>query len=255
MSDPRVLHRINLYQFAGQNNYNTLSVNAIDDESFSISTCQKRMVFRDEDLNPNEEGKYIINIEELDLIFFYPTIDLPKEFEMPKEVLESRSQKRKEKEISKNAIAMKEYKGKLLYFYIENEIIIIKMFGYDETGRLKAELPEKAKKISEIETVYNKKALNIEELELGHSHIEAPSQVVEEFEKILLKQRLKNLKFVKVGVNKFNGYEYYKLNTDVSDLSELTWGACKKYFEYFEGDKKFNGWLTCYPDHILKIIK
>ena len=36
--------------------------------------------------------------------------------------------------------------------------IVIRMFGYDETGRLKAELPEKTVEISEIENVYNKKS-------------------------------------------------------------------------------------------------
>lgn len=231
-----------------------LGIYSNNPDTFWIRTYIAKKVFRDEDLTENEEGKVIISLDGLGLDEIYNGRG-PREFEMPKEILAKRKQKRKEREIRKPAIAMKEYKGKLLYFYIEDEKIVIRMFGYDETGRLKAELPEKTIEISEIENVYNKKALNIEELGFGHSHIEAPQEVVEKFEEILHERRLKNLKLIKVRVNKFNGYEYYKLNTDISDLDEWTWRDCKKYFEYFEGDEKFNGWLTRYPNRVLKIIK
>ena len=136
MADPRGLYSIKLCRMGNSNNFHAIPVIAIDDSSFMIASSRGKIILRDEDLKPNEDGKYIINIESLDLKYFYPNVDLPKSFEMPLEVLERRAHKRKVNAIRKDAIFEQDYKEKRLFYYIEGEKLIIKLFDIDEEGKL-----------------------------------------------------------------------------------------------------------------------
>lgn len=123
MADPNLLFEIPLYRMSG-NNWAAVPVMAKDDATFYILGGRgERKYFKDEDLKPNTEGKYIINIEYLDLKRFYPNVDLPKDVEFPAEILASRAHKRKENAIKKDAIFWEDYKGKRLFYYLEGETL------------------------------------------------------------------------------------------------------------------------------------
>jgi len=60
-----------LYKMRTSDDWMTDSVVALDDETFMILGGRGgRKVFRDVELKPDKNGKYIINIEYLDLKFF-----------------------------------------------------------------------------------------------------------------------------------------------------------------------------------------
>src|SRR5690554_3314131 len=136
MADPNGLYKIKLFRIGNSNNFQSVPVIAIDDSSFMIASARGKIILRDEELKPNEEGKYIIDLAPLDLKFFYPDVDLPKSFEMPVEILEERARKRKENAIRRDAIFEQDYKNKRLFFYIEGEKLIIKLFSFDDAGKM-----------------------------------------------------------------------------------------------------------------------
>ena len=92
MSDGRRLYEIPLYRMGNSNNWMKLPVLATSDESFKVQTGYNVLHFKDEDIKPNAEGKYIINIEKINLGQSCGDI---KEFEMPREVMESRKERRR----------------------------------------------------------------------------------------------------------------------------------------------------------------
>lgn len=254
--DPNTLFEIPLYRVSNLNNWFTIPVVSLDDETIQVLGGRgKPLILKDSELKPNKEGKYIINIEQLDLKFFLPEVDLPKEFEMPAEVMEARTQKRNEARIKQNMIDSLTYKGKKLYFYLEGDILIIKMFGFDEKGKLRAEAPEKALKIDKIEKIHNKKAVNIEELELGHPYFALPESVIQAFEEVLLEKQLKTLKLQKAGVSKLNGETYYKLNMEVSELPAGLWTQIKTAFEDFGEEGEPKGLLTQNKNYVTEKIR
>ena len=63
MADSRTLYEIPLYRMGNSNNWMKLPVLATSYESFRIETARSVLHFKDDDLKPNAEGKYIINIE------------------------------------------------------------------------------------------------------------------------------------------------------------------------------------------------
>ena len=235
---PGVLGEIRLFKMAGSENWMNLQVTAIDDESFHMFTAAKDLVFKDDDLKPDEEGKIILNIEPLNLKFFYPSLDLPIDVEIPGDVLEERKEKRRRIALAKNAICIIPYQNDSMYFYLEGDKLRI-LYG------------EKEVTANKIEIIYGKKAVDIEGLELGHPYIELPVNVAEAFEKVLLEKKLKSLALVPAGKSLLNGYEYHSLNMD---LPANRWEKVKGNFEYFgeEGDMK--GWLTCVPGHVAEIL-
>ena len=183
MADPRELARINLYKLG--NNWQVIPVIAMDDYSFKISTSSHRLEFRDEDLKKNEDGKIIIDLRPLDLQQYNKTGTMPTEFEFPLNVLEYRKEKRRLNAVECNSISVRpDYKnpdaGKV-YFYIELDKLRI----YNREN-------EKEVTVDKIETIYGKKAVNVESLELGHHYLQLPPEVAGPFERILKEKELEN---------------------------------------------------------------
>lgn len=231
-----VLFEIPLYRLGDSNNWMTIPVMAIDSESFRVFGGREDLVLRDEDLKPNKEGKFRINIESLDLKFFYPNVDLPKEFEMPVEVLEERRKKRMLKNLAKNAIAIIPYQSASMYFYIENEKLRILHKGNETTAEA-------------IEIIHNRKAVNVEALKLGHPYLELPLNVATAFEKVLQEKELRTLALVPVGKSLLNGKKYFKLNMDVT---AAMWNQVKTDFEDWG---EIEGKVTCSPSKVSEILK
>lgn len=252
MADPNGLCRIKLYRLGNSNNFQSVPVIAIDDESFKIVSARGKIILRDEDLKPNEEGKYIIDLAPLDLKFFYPDVDLPKSFEMPVEILEERARKRKENAIKRDAIFTQDYKEKRLFYYIEGEKLIIKLFDIDEEGKLIPEVRSETT-ADKIEIIHNKKAVNVKKLKLGHPYLELPGEVAEKFEKVLKDAELRTLTLKPAGVSMLNGKEYYKLSLE--NIPEGMWNQVESYFEDFGQEGTMQGMLTCEPGKVAEILK
>lgn len=246
VADPRLLHEIPLYQMGGSNNWMSIQVTALDDESFTILGSRGvRKVFRDEDLKTEKNGKHIINIEYLDLKFFFPNVDLPKTFEMPREILEARKEKRRLNALAKDAIFVKSDienpdAGKM-YFYLNGDKV-----------RIFNDADKKEAIADNIEVIYGKKAVKVEGLDLGHAHLELLAKVAGPFEKVLRETELSKLALVLRGKSLLNGLEYYGFNMDAPD--EM-WSQVQGYFEDFGNEGDMTGFLTCYPDKISEILR
>jgi hypothetical protein len=87
-----ILYQIPLYKMGNSNSWMSIPVLATSDESFKIQTAQSVRHFKDEDLKPNADGKYIINIENINVGSNPGKI---KEFEMPLEIMEHRKERRR----------------------------------------------------------------------------------------------------------------------------------------------------------------
>lgn len=251
MADPNGLYKIKLYRMGNSNNFQSVPVIAIDDSSFMIASARGKIILRDEDLKPNEEGKYVIDLAPLDLKFFYPDVDLPKSFEMPVEILEERARKRKENAIRRDAIFTQDYKEKRLFYYIEGEKLIIKLFDIDEEGKLIPEVRSETT-ADKIEIIHNKKAVNVKKLKLGHPYLELPGEVVQAFEKALRDAELRTLTLKPAGISMLNGKEYFRLSVDIP---EGMWDMVKNYFEDFGQEGTMTGFLTCEPGKVADILK
>ena len=237
MTDARTLHEIQLYKIG--NNEQSVTVQALDDYSFIILGGRgERKVFIDEDLKPDKNGKYIINIEYLDLKFFYPNVDLPKEFEMPEKVLEARKEKRRLNALAKDAIHISHDNGEPMYFYLEND-------------KLRLKLGEKEVTSDTIKIKYNKKTVNVEGLGIEHTHLELPVNVAFKFESVLETKKLLNLKLVFAGTSALDGKKYYAVDLL---LPPEKWDLVKGRFVFFEGNDELQGWLTCYPQVVAEIL-
>ena len=252
MADPNGLYRIKLFRIGNSNNFHSIPVIAIDDSSFRIVSERGKIILRDEDLKPNEEGKYIIDLAPLDLKFFYPTIDLPTSFEMPVEILEERARKRKENAIRKDAVFEQDYKEKRLFYYVGDEKLIIKLFDIDEKGKL---IPEVRRETTadKIEIIHNRKAVNVKKLKLGHPYLELPGEVAQKFEKALKDAELRTLTLKPAGISMLNGKKYYKLSLE--NIPAGMWDLVKSYFEDFGQEGTMTGFLTCEPGKVAEILK
>jgi hypothetical protein len=235
-----ILGEIRIMKIAGSNNWQSLQVRAVDDDSFFIHTTCKTLTFRDEEIQKNEEGKYIINIEPLNLPFYYGDAPVPTEVEIPGEVLEARKEKRMLKALAKDAICIIPYQGESMYFYLEGD-------------KLRILHKEKEVTADKIEVIHGKKAVNVEGLELGHPYLELPVNVTSQFEKVLLEKELKKLALVLKGKSLLNSRKYYGFNMETP--SNL-WNLVKGNFEYFDTDEgELQGWLTCVPGRVAEILK
>ena len=215
------------------------------DYSFSISTGSQTLELRDEDLKKNEDWKIIIDLRPLDLQQYNKTGTMPTEFEFPLNVLEYRKEKRRLNAVECNSISVRpDYKnpdaGKV-YFYIELDKLRI----YNREN-------EKEATVDKIETIYGKKAVNVESLELGHHYLQLPPEVAGPFERILKEKELEKLALVLKGKSVLDGKKYYGFNMEIPSGE---WGLVKDYFEDFGAyDEILNGWITCEPGQVGEIL-
>jgi hypothetical protein len=230
-----------------------IPVQALSDETITIASSRGRITIRDEDLKTNEEGKYVIDLAPLELAWFYPNhTDLPKVYEVPAEVLEARAHKRKENAIRKDAIFEQDYKNKRLFFYIEGEKLIIKLFGFDDAGKMNTE-PDRETTADKIEIIHNRKAVNVKKLKLGHPYLELPGEVAQKFEKVLKNAELRTLTLKPAGISMLNGKKYYRLSLE--NIPADMWNKVKNYFEDFGQEGTMTGVLTCEPGKVAEILK
>jgi len=236
--DPMMLYQVPLWQQPGTNNWFTLPVMALDDERFRIFSRYAELVFRDEDLKPDHNGKIIINIEHLRLSYGGSNEVLPQEFELPLYVLEKRREKRRLKALAKDAVFIYRNRDPWIYYYIEDY-------------RLRILSGDKETIVDQIETVYGRPAVKVEALDLGHLYLELPEDVAQKFEKVLLEKALKSLALVPAGVSLLNGCDYYRLNMDIP---ESMFDQVKDSFTWFGDVGEMSGWLTCYPGNVAKTL-
>jgi hypothetical protein len=210
------------------NNWMTLPVMSTSAESFKIQTARSTLHFNDEDLKPNAEGKYIINIEKIDLGSNCGTI---KEFEMPLEIMEHRKERRRLNALEKNTIHIDSSVDPILYFYLEGD-------------KLRILQGEKEVIIDHIEILYGKKVVNVDGLD-WQPYLELPANVVEPFEKALREKELERLSLVFRGRSRLDGWDYYGFNMDPSNEQ---WSTVQQYFVGFgTDDETLYGWLTWNP--------
>lgn len=236
--DPMMLYQVPLWQQPGTNNWFTLPVMALDDERFRIFSRYGELVFRDEDLKPDHNGKIIINIEHLRLSYGGSNEYLPQEFELPLYVLEKRREKRRLKALAKDAVFIDRNRDPWIYYYIED-------------SRLRILSGDKEATADQIETVYGRPAVKVEALDLGHLYLELPEDVAQKFEKVLLEKALKSLTLVPVGVSLLNGLNYYGFNMGIPNHM---FNPVKQYFSWFGDVGELKGWLTCYPEKVAGVL-
>lgn len=239
MVDARTLYEIPLYRMETSNNWMSAHVHALDDETFTILGGRgERKVFRDVELKHEKNGKCIINIEYLDLKFFYPNVDLPKEFEMPLEILEARKEKRRLNALAKGTLFVDHSVDPIRYYYLESEELRVLQGKNEITSKT-------------IEIKYGRRAINAKGLKLGHQFLELPTEVAQQFESVLKAQELKNVKLILVGTSTLDGKKYHRLTVP---LPEEQWDIVKTHFVFFEGNDELQGWLTCEPGEVAEIL-
>jgi len=228
MTDGNTLYQIPLYRLGNSNNWMKISVLATSDESFRIRTARSVLHFKDEDIKPNADGKYIINIEKIDLGSNCGTI---KEFEMPLEIMERRKERRRLNALEKNTIFIDRSVDPIMYFYLEG-------------GKLRVLQGEKEVIVDHIEILYGEKVVNVDGLD-WQPYLRLPAKVAETFEKALREKELERLSLVFRDKSRLDGWDYYGFNIEPSDNQ---WGMVQKYFESFDTDNKtLNDWLTWNP--------
>jgi len=210
------------------NNWIKIPVLATTDESFRIQTARSVLHFKDEDLKPNAEGKYIINIEKIDL--GQNCVDI-KEFEMPLEIMEHRKEGRRLNALEKNTIFIDRLVNLIMYFYLDGD-------------KLRILQEEKEVIVDHIEILYGEKVVNVDGLD-WQPYLRLPAKVAETFEKALREKELERLLLVFRGKSRLDGWDYYGFNMEPSDDQ---WSRVQEHFNDFcTDDKTLNGWLTWNP--------
>jgi len=221
----------------------TTYARAIDDDRFQISSAIGILNFTDEELKKDKTGRYMIDISSLRL-------GNVTEVEVPKYVLEKRAQKRLENAITKGAIEIQDYKGKRLYYYLENEKLIVKMFGVDDAGILKADKPEAEISSEEILVKQGHKVIPADEFKavFGHEFLIVPPAVLKKWEPILKAKELSKLSLIPAPASLTDDEKYYKLNMEVEP------DVFKRVQHLFINWNE-DGLVTCRPGEVAKILR
>lgn len=220
--------RICLYNL-GKSQF-TVPVTSIDDYTFCIEGT-KRIVFIDEDLIPDAEGRIIIDLEPANFQYFCGNASIPKYFEMPAYVMLERKEKRRLAALAKDAVSIIDYKSNKMYFYLNEDKLRILYCGKEVTADC-------------IEIIHGRKAVKAESLELGFPYLELPVDVAAAFERVLREKELKGLCLVSIGQNLLNGREYFRFNVEPPEFKlELV----KQYFEFYEDIGGYTGLVTSEP--------
>lgn len=191
----------------------------------------------DKKLRPSAAGKYVIDIRRHHLKYF-PGVELPVEIEIPAKLIEERLRQKRLNIFCKDYFAFDPTCSPWRYFYIDD-------------GRLQVVQGEKVAYASKIELIYGRKAVRVDSLELGHPYLELPAEVTQHFEKVLTQEAEDEAILVPVGTSLLNGKQYYRLNTNISPEH---FAGVKEFFEKFDGDDAFQGWLTCFPNEVSECL-
>lgn len=203
MSNYPLLYTIKVCPQPNPNNWNTIPVTAIDDESFTFGTGRGVVTLRDEDLKPDKQGRVMIDLAPLDLKWFFPNDKIPTSFEMPKDVLDERRERRRLKALAKDAIFIDYSRDPLMYFYTEGDQLRI-LHGEKEI-------------VVDVELIHGRAAVNVEAFEIGNPYLELPEEVASKYKRVLDERRLQKASLVPVGKNLLNGKDYFKLSPTIPE--------------------------------------
>jgi hypothetical protein len=244
---------IPMYRSVGTNHVMNLPVTATDDEFFQISLYAKTLRFKDVELKPDSEGRVIISLAPLQLKKAFPEVEgLPETVEIPSAVLKERAYRRRLVYLSKDAVEILDYAGKQLFFYIQENTIVIKKFGFDDSGFLKIDPPEAEVTCDKIELKHGIKCINLEKMNLGHSHFPLSEETLRIWEPLLQEQALKSLCLIYAGLNDLNGKEYYRLSMELPQTTRDYLINCLEYCEDLGG---YSGWMTSLPYTVADALK
>jgi hypothetical protein len=136
------LTRFNLYKMSQHKEFVTHPIFANDDDLFTVSSASVILDFRDEEIELEENGDFIIQLAPLHFERQLPNEPIPKTATVPASVLKERAYRRRLVYLSTDAIEILDYLGKKLYFYVRDSQLVIMKFGVDEFGMLKIDQPE-----------------------------------------------------------------------------------------------------------------
>jgi hypothetical protein len=236
-SDSSIVFLIPWFQDSGADSWTCVPVHSLGDDSFEATTGGGRIVFREDELKPDADGKIVIDIRGLT----HPMStdhSAMEEFEFPPEILEKRKESRKIKALEKDAVFVDRQLNPMMYFYTEGDQLRI-LHGEKEI-------------VADVELIHGRPAVNVEALEIGKSYLELPEEVASKYKRVLDERRLQKASLVPVGENVFNGKVYFRLS---QSIPTAYWNAVDSYFEFFDGGEgDLDGWLTCYPGNVAETL-
>jgi hypothetical protein len=131
--------------------------------------------------------------------------------------------------------------------YMEHEKGTI-YFSTTEDGKILIMQGEKTDTAGRVEILYGNYAVNVSALELGHSHLAISADIV---------RRLglgvaPDVKAIPAGTNELDGKTYFRFEPEIPPY---LFEKYRRLFSYFGESGKLKGWLTCYPDDVLRLLK
>lgn len=192
---------------------------------FQIDTYERKFTVSDSEIK-EIQGKYFFN-----------------EIEIPASVIEQKHALDLDLELRRGSIESVKTSQGNVYFSIDAE------------GELIVKLGNKTAVSSKIETVENRRAINIKQLGLAVPYIEVPATVVNAFMKVQNEILMQDCRLVSAGKSLLTGQEYFKFNIEIP-VSE--WENVEQYFENFgEGSgikDELTGWVTNEPDTVSRVL-
>jgi hypothetical protein len=204
-------------------------------EQFYVKANSGRVVFTDEDIKADADGRYMIDLSPLGIGI--------KQTEVPKEVMEMREKARRDRDFRKNLIYIDRSTTPSLHFFFED-------------GKLRV-LQGDNQIIGEVETIYGKPVVKSEGLGLDDPYIVLPAEVVQKFEGILKKKEIEKtiskLTLLLAGRSILDAKLYYGFLMGAK-ISNDVWDLVKMEFTFFEGNDNLQGWLTRAPGRVAEIL-
>jgi hypothetical protein len=201
---------------------------------FEIGTYERNYFVSDLEIK-NRNGKYIFNPSEQNTHFSSEDI------EIPADVIERKNNLNLDLALRKNNIGNMNHKEGKIYFSLGSD------------GQIIAKCGNKEAIADKIETVENKRAIDISALGLSVPYVEVPLSVEKAFVKASEKKYMANCCLVSAGCSLLTARNYFKFN---SKIPQSKWESVEEYFEDFgEGDAGLKGWLTSDPKTVEDILK
>jgi hypothetical protein len=246
------LTRFPLYKPSQRTEFFTHPIIADNDYTFSVASASVRLDFIDENLTLEENGDFIIQLAPLHFERELPNEPIPKIATVPAAVLKERAYRRRLVYLSKDAIEILDKDDNKLYFYLQDNNLVIKKYGLDAEGKLKADTSEAEIICDKIEIKHATKCVNVEKLDLGHSYFPLSDEILRIWEPILEEKSLKSVYLIHTGTNCLNGKDYYRFSID---LPQKTLDFLENVVEYVEDIEGYSGYMTSQPYTVADALK
>lgn len=162
-----------------------------------------------------------------------------KEIEIPENVIERKNKLNLDLKLRKESIGSVDRTEGRIYFSLNEE------------KRLIAKLGDKEAIANDIETIENRKAINVQSLGLEFPYIEVPPEVEKAFLKAKNVKIMENCYLIYAGKSVITGIAYFKFN---SEIPSSQWDCVEDFFEDFgrgsDRTGELNGWVTCMPEKV-----